>query len=104
MSDMRLIQNRSFVQTLEYGLLTVKMLFWGLRSNKYFWHYVYTILSWLMAFHTVAQDKVSKMFMVSSRTVKRWAATEEEAITDKRSVTMHNEDHSILFLCPIPCI
>ena len=42
--------------------------------------------------------------MVSSRTVKRWAAsweaTGEEAITDKRSVAMRNEDHSILFLCP----
>lgn len=26
--------------------------------------------------------------------------TGEEAITDQRSVTVHNEDHSILFLCP----
>ena len=51
-----------------------------------------------------AQQKVGKMFLISSRTVKRWVdpweMTEEEAITDQRSVTMHNEDHSILFLCP----
>ena len=50
------------------------------------------------------QQKVGKMFLISSRTVKRWVdlweMTEEEAITDQRSVTMHNEDHSILFLCP----
>lgn len=50
------------------------------------------------------QQKVGKMFLISSRTVKRWIdaweMTEEEAITDQRSVTMHNDDHSILFLCP----
>ena len=53
---------------------------------------------------SAAQDKVSKMFLVSSRTVQRWAQaweeTGEEAITDKCSATMHNEDHSILFLSP----
>lgn len=38
------------------------------------------------------QQKVGKMFLISSRTVKRWVdpweMTEEEAITDQRSVTM----------------
>ena len=52
-----------------------------------------------------AQQKVGKMFLISSRTVKRWAesweTTGEEAIVDQCSQTMHNEDHSILFLCPM---
>ena len=39
--------------------------------------------------------KLANMFLISSRTVKRWAEswemTGEEAIVDQRSQTMHNE-------------
>eukprot|EP00731_Ephydatia_muelleri_P007520 Em0003g1768a len=51
-----------------------------------------------------AQEKVGKMFLICKRTVERWAAsweqTKEESLTDQRTATMHNEEYSILFLCP----
>ena len=50
-----------------------------------------------------AQDKVSRMFFVSTRTVRRWAelweATGEESLFDGRSECGEREK-SILFYCP----
>ena len=55
-----------------------------------------------MGYHQVMLNR--KLAKCSSRTVKKWAEswemTGEKAIVDQCSQTMHNEDHSILFLCP----